>query len=58
MKMTLMQYSFYRGEGSRGGDGRCDVRRVVFREEREEERYVIRSITLHFRTKFQYLLTG
>ena len=27
------------------------MRRVVFREEREEER----SITLHFRTKFQYL---
>ena len=34
------------------------MRRVVFREEREEERYVIRSITLHFRTKFQYLLTS
>ena len=34
------------------------MRRVVFREEREEERYVIQSITLHFRTKFQYLLTG
>ena len=34
------------------------MRRVVFREEREEERYVIRSITLDFRTKFQYLLTG
>ena len=34
------------------------MRRVVFREEREEERYVVRSITLHFRTKFQYLLTG
>ena len=43
MKMTLMQYFevFYRGEGSRGGDGGGDVRRVVFREEREEERYVI-----------------
>ena len=36
-----MQFSFYRGEGSRGGDGGGDVRRVVFREEREEERYVI-----------------
>ena len=34
------------------------MRRVVFREEREEERYVIQSITLDFRTKFQYLLTG
>ena len=32
--------------------------RVVFREEREDERYVIQSITLYFRTKFQYLLTG
>ena len=36
--------SYYRGEGSkgegsRGGGG--DVRRVVFREVREEERYVI-----------------
>ena len=30
----------------------------MYREEREEERYVIRSIALHFRTKFQYLLTG
>ena len=30
------------GEGSRGGG---DVRRVVYGEEREEERYVIRSIT-------------
>ena len=29
----------------------------MVREEREEERYAIRSITLHFRTKFQYLLT-
>ena len=60
MKMSLMQYLFYRGEGSRGGEGSGggDVRRVVFREEREEERYVIRSITLHFRTKFQYLLTS
>ena len=30
MKMTLMQYLFYRGEGSRGGDGGGgDVRRVV-----------------------------
>ena len=27
----------------------------MVREEREEKRYVIRSITLHFRTKFQYL---
>ena len=34
------------------------MRRVVFREEREEERYMIRSITLDFRNKFQYLLTG
>ena len=34
------------------------MRRVVFWEEREEERYVIQSNTLHFRTKFQYLLTG
>ena len=34
------------------------MRRVVFREEREEERYMIQSIALHFRTKFQYLLTG
>ena len=34
------------------------MKRVVFREEREEERFVIRSITLHFRTKFQYVLTG
>ena len=34
------------------------MRRVVFREEREEERYMILSITLDFRTKFQYLLTG
>ena len=34
------------------------MRRVVFREEREEERYVIRSITLDFRTKFQYLLNS
>ena len=31
------------------------MRRVVYGEEREEERYVIRSITLHFRTKFQHL---
>ena len=31
------------------------MRRVVFREEREEERYMIRSITLDLRTKFQYL---
>ena len=53
--MSLMQFSFYRGEGSRGGGGGGDVRRVVFREEREEERYVIEA--LHFRTKFQYLLT-
>ena len=30
---------------SRYGDGGGDVRRVVFREERQEERYVIRSIT-------------
>ena len=30
----------------------------MFGEEREEERYVIQSITLHFKTKFQYLLTG
>ena len=44
MKMSLIYYFFlqiYRGEGSRGGD----VRRVVLREEREEERYVIQSIT-------------
>ena len=40
--MALMQYiSFYRGESSRDGDGGGDVRRVVFSEEREEERYVI-----------------
>ena len=44
--MTLMQYFFYRGEGSigdsRGVDGGGgDVRRVVYREEREEKRYVI-----------------
>ena len=57
MKMSLMQYFFYRGEGSRG-EGGGDVRRVVYREEREGERYVIQSIALHFRTKFQYLLTG
>ena len=35
--------SFYRGEGISASGG--DVRRVVIREEREEERYVIRSIT-------------
>ena len=34
--MTLMQYFFYRGEGSRGGSrggdgGGGDVRRVVYR---------------------------
>ena len=46
MKMSLMQYFFFcRGEGSRGRDGGGDVRRVVYREEREEERYVIQSIT-------------
>ena len=43
MKMSLKQYFFDRGEGSRGGGG--DVRRVVFKEEREEERYVMQSIT-------------
>ena len=40
--------SFDRGEGSRGGGNRGeggDVRRVVFMEEREEERYGIQSIT-------------
>ena len=30
----------------------------MYREEREEEGYVIRSIALHLRTKFQYLLTS
>ena len=34
------------------------MRVVVFKEEREEEWYIILSITLHFRIKFQYLLTG
>ena len=32
------------------------MRRVVYGEEREEERYGFEA--LHFRTKFQYLLTG
>ena len=31
------------------------MRRVVYREERGEERYVIGSISFHFRTKFQFL---
>ena len=43
MKITLMQFFFYRGEGSRGSrGGGGDVRRVMFRE---EERQVIRSIS-------------
>ena len=45
MKISLIHYFFYRGEGSRGEGRGGDVRRVVLREEREEERYVIQSIT-------------
>ena len=29
----------------------------MIREEREEERYVIQSISFHFRTKFQFLFS-
>ena len=39
----IYNISFYRGKGSRGGGG--EVRRVVFREESEEEMYMIQSIS-------------